>query len=272
MSDNNSVLTGCEPLPGAGLPAAADAMTASARYAVQRAQFVAGVRSMGPFMMSAIPVAMIAGALGVTSGLGYLKTLFLAMVVNSGTVQFVGIKLMHEGVSPASILLTTLILSLRLVFYGTVLSPRMNSMSHRWRILLGFGLIDALFFVVIDHLKKDAENDGNWRWFYLGGSVAMYWTWMIATVAGMLVGTSLSRFIGKGLDFPMTALFAAMLASTLGNWKIYCAAFSAGVIALAGSSLPYNSGLIAAAVGGAVVGALCDWAENIFKQKNTQAV
>jgi 4-azaleucine resistance transporter AzlC len=216
---------------------------------------------MTPFLISAFPMGLVGGAFGMTSGLGAFKTLALAMIVNSGTVQFVGIRLLQEGASAAVILLTSLVLSLRLVIYSTMLRSHTRELSSRWRILLGFGLIDAVFFVIIERLKK---AQAGWQWFFFGASAAMYVNWMVATVIGIAVGASLPALIQHGLDFPMTAVFAAMLASALVDWKGWLIVLSAGVTALAANGLPYNTGLIVATAVGTLVGGLSDWAEKKF--------
>ncbi|MDI5942603.1 AzlC family ABC transporter permease, partial [Micromonospora sp. DH15] len=96
--------------------------SAPERPATPRGEFVAGARSMVPFLLSAFPLGVIGGTLGLASGLSYLETFGLAMVVNSGTAQFIGFKLIAEGAAWPVIVLTTLILSLRMLIYSTLLA------------------------------------------------------------------------------------------------------------------------------------------------------
>ncbi|WP_405108569.1 AzlC family ABC transporter permease [Micromonospora sp. NBC_01405] len=231
--------------------------SAAARPATPRGEFVAGARSMVPFLISAFPLGVIGGTLGLASGLSYLETFGLAMVVNSGTAQFIGFKLISEGAAWPVIVLTTLILSLRMLIYSTLLAPHVRELPQRWRLLLGFGLIDAVFFVAFDRIKGD-EPARRKSMYYFGASAIMYVNWAIATVVGMVAGHLLPERLRHGLDFPMTAVFLVVLAGALAGWKIWTTAVSAGALAMLTLGLPYNLGLILAALGGACVGMACE--------------
>ncbi|HJR28213.1 MAG TPA: AzlC family ABC transporter permease [Pseudomonas sp.] len=224
----------------------------------RREELIAGARAMTPFLVSAFPMGLLGGAFGMTSGLGEAKTLALAMVLNSGTVQFIAIKLLQQDAAASVLLLTGLVLSLRLLIYSTVLRSSTRYLSQRWRAVLAFGMIDAVFFVMLDRFKKKQDAYPGWQWFYCGASLAMYLNWMVATVIGIAIGASLPDLIQHGLDFPMIAVFVAMLASTLVNWKVWAIVSCAGVIALLFVGLPYNLGLLVATVAGAAMGVLCE--------------
>lgn len=212
----------------------------------------AGMRDMMPFLLSGAPLAVIGGAYGASSGLGWAKTMLLAMCVNSGTVQFVGTRLLNEGATTTTLCLTTLVLCLRLVFYSTILRPHARKLPLRWQVLLGFGLIDAIFFVTRKRIEEGRV--AGWQWHYLGGTGLMYLVWMGATLAGIAVGATLSHYVSTGMDFPMTALFAAMLGTTLADWRVGIAVVAAGGLSVALAGLPYGVGVIIAALAGAAAG------------------
>ncbi|MEV0345327.1 AzlC family ABC transporter permease [Nonomuraea sp. NPDC050680] len=222
-------------------------------------QYLAGARSMVPFLASAIPMGIAGGVLGLSSGLSGWATLGLAMAVNSGTAQFVGFALIAGGTGWAAIILTTLILGLRMLLYSTILIPYIKEVPQRWRVLLGFGLIDEVFFVAIERLRK-GELTHNKHMFFLGASSLLYVTWMLCTAVGMSLGSAVPDVRGLGLDFPVTAMFIAMLAIGLANWRVAAAICAAGVTVMLARDLPYNLGVVLAAVVGAVVGAACEYA------------
>ncbi|AZZ93474.1 hypothetical protein ENC22_20650 [Hahella sp. KA22] len=223
---------------------------------LRQKHFLDGVKAMSPFILSAIPMAMIAGALGVTSGLTGLQTLLLAMLANSGTIQFVVYMMLQESASWTVVLLTVLTLSLRMMIYSIVLRDKVNDISPGWKLVMGFGLIDALFFIFVEKFKdKDAPVTAR-QWFYLGGSFSIYGAWTIATVVGILVGSALLEWAGSGVDFPMTALFVAMLASCLVDRKAYCIVSVAGLTAILAHHAPYGLGTILGTVAGVAAGVL----------------
>ncbi|WP_320068502.1 hypothetical protein [Micromonospora sp. RTGN7] len=91
----------------------------------------------------------------------------------------------------------------------------------------------------------------------IGGTLGLA-SWAVATVVGMVAGHLLPEWLRDGLDFPMTAVFLVVLAGALAGWKIWSAAVSAGALAMLTLGLPYNLGLIVAALGGACVGMACE--------------
>ncbi|MFG2523018.1 AzlC family ABC transporter permease [Streptomyces sp. NPDC048527] len=214
---------------------------------------------MTPFLASAIPMGIAGGVLGLSSGLSAWSTMGLAMAVNSGTAQFVGFALLADGAGWLTIILTTLILGLRMLIYSTILVPHVKEVPQRWRVLLGFGLIDAVFFVAIERLKK-GELAQRKHLYFLGASGVMYTTWMLSTVVGMILGSAVPDVQKLGLDFPMTAMFIAMLATGLANWRVAAVICSAGLTVMLAHGLPYNLGIVLATVVGAGVGTACEYA------------
>lgn len=228
-----------------------------------------GARSMTPFLLSAIPMGLIGGVLGVTSGLSAWSTLGLAMAVNSGTAQFVGIALIEDGAGAPTIILTTLILALRMVIYSTVLTPHVKEVPQRWRVLLGFGLIDVVFFVGLEKLKNGTITRRK-HLYFIGASAAMYTTWMVSTVVGTALGSAIPDLAAMGLDFPMTAMFVAMLAASLANWRVIAVVVTAGLTVMLARGLPYNLGIVLAALVGAAVGTACEQVEKRVARKTEE--
>jgi 4-azaleucine resistance transporter AzlC len=222
-----------------------------------RRDFLDGARSTAPFLASAIPMGIVGGVLGVASGLSAWSTLALAMAVNSGAAQFVGFALIKDGAAATTILLTTLILALRMLIYSTIVTPHLREVPHRWRVLVGFGLIDEVFFVAHQRLKNGTMPPRR-HLFFVGASACLYVSWMTATVVGALLGTAVPDLAGMGLDFPIIAMFIAMLVADLRSWRVATVIVSAGVVAMLARGLPNNLGIILAAVVGALAGAACE--------------
>lgn len=238
--------------------APAGTLTAEAgQPASPRAEFWSGARAMSAFMIAAFPLGIIAGAAGIAGGMGWLGTAGMAAAVNSATAMLAGQQLLRHGVGWPVILLTTLVLGLRMMIYATILRPQLRDMPKRWRVFLAFGLVDAVFFIVVEKFKKVTDIRAR-QWYFLGSVTAMFANWMTSLVVGMTLGSLVPGIAHQGLDFPMTALFIAMMAGSLVNWKVWTAVLAAGALALAANPLPYNLGLAVAALGGAAVGAGCE--------------
>ncbi|MDN3259810.1 AzlC family ABC transporter permease [Streptomyces sp. CSDS2] len=245
-------------------PALADAGAGAAADA--RTEFWAGARAMTPFMIAAFPMGIVAGAAGIAGGVGWLGTVGMGAAVNSGTAMLAGLQLLRDGSPTPVILLTTLVLSLRMMIYAVMLRPHLRDIPQRWRALLAFGLVDATFFIVIERFKKPAGIRER-QWYFLGSVTAMFANWISSLVIGMALGSAVPDLAGEGLEFPMTALFIAMMAGALTNWKIWVSVLGAGALALISHPLPYNLYVVVATLGGAVIGALCEVADKRRRKK-----
>lgn len=222
-------------------------------------EFWDGARAMWPFMVSAFPMGLIAGAAGLAAGYGVFGTLGMAMAVNSGTALLASLQLLRDGATGAVVMLTVLVLSLRMAIYSTLLRPHLGQLSRRWRVLLAFGLVDAVFFAAIERYKSGLGDIRARAWYFLGASTAMYANWVTSTILGLAIGMTMpGESVTSLLDFPMTAVFVAMLAVSLTNWRMWTAgAVGAGVTFVA-QALPHNLGLIAGILCGATAGAVCE--------------
>ena len=222
-------------------------------------EFRDGCRAMVPFMISAFPMGLIAGATGLACGLGVPGTLGMAMALNSGTAMLAAIRLLRSGAGSPVLLLTVLVLSLRLSIYATLLRPHFGGFSRGSRALLAFGLVDAVFFAAMDRYRAGLGEARARKRYLLGCSCAMYANWITSTMLGMVLGQAVPEpSVPALLDFPMTAVFVSMLAIALVNWRLRAAATAAGVVALLTRPLPHNLGLIAGVLCGAVAGMLCE--------------
>lgn len=226
-----------------------------------------GVRDVIPFMVSAAPSGIIFGTLALSSGLNFWEGTAMSALVYSGSAQFVGLGLIKIGASWPVLIVTTLMLSLRLLIYSAMLATYIKELPQKFRLLLGFGLIDAVFFVVLDRYKKEDASPYK-AWYFLSTVLALYVNWMIFTWIGLLIGQMLPDMSNLGLDFAMIAVFITMIAATLVNWKVWTAVLVSGILVLSCWSLPYNIGVIIAGLGGALVAFLCDrWSEQRSAQQ-----
>ncbi|WP_327129718.1 AzlC family ABC transporter permease [Streptomyces sp. NBC_01727] len=249
-------------------PAVKRASSPAVADSSQRSEFWAGCRAMTPFMIAAFPMGIIAGAAGIAGGVGWAGTIGMAAAVNSGTAMLAALQLLRDGAAWPVILLTTLVLSLRMMIYAIMLRPHLKDIPQRWRALLAFGLVDAVFFIVHDRFKK-ATSVKDRQWYFLGASVAMFVNWISSLVLGMALGSVVPDIASEGLEFPMTAIFIAMMAGALVNWKVWTSVMGAGSLALLAHPLPYNLGIAVATLGGAVIGASCEFWEEKYKHDDT---
>ena len=89
--------------------------------------------------------------------------------------------------------------------------------------------------------------------FFFGTSVPVCGAWYVASWIGAEVGTSFPP--GLGLDFAVPIAFLAIIAPMLRTAAHMAAALVSVVVALVFAFLPYNLGLLIAAIAAMVTGA-----------------
>uniref|UniRef100_UPI00374423E2 AzlC family ABC transporter permease n=1 Tax=Salinigranum salinum TaxID=1364937 RepID=UPI00374423E2 len=85
-------------------------------------------------------------------------------------------------------------------------------------------------------------------WFFLGVSGCLWVVWVVTTAVGVGLGRGIPD--AWGLDFAVPLVFLALLVPQLEDGSTLVAGAVAGVVALAGTGLPYHLGLPVAAVVG----------------------
>jgi 4-azaleucine resistance transporter AzlC len=223
----------------------------------RRSEFWAGARDSLPMLLGAAPFGLIFGTLAAPSGLSRSGALVMSLLVFAGSSQFIALTLMAGGAGLAVILLTTFVVNLRHALYSATLRPHVSGLRQRWRVPLAFWLTDETFAVV---QRRYGLDDGapHKHWYYLGSCLAMYVNWFFWTSAGVALGRSVPRLEHLGLEFAMAATFTGIVVPMLRTRPMLGAALSAAAVALAGRGLPYQLGLLLAALAGVVTGVLLE--------------
>ena len=222
-----------------------------------RSLFWAGVRATLPLMTSVAPFGMLVGAYGLTTGIPAGVVLAMSPVVFAGSSQLLALQLMASGSPALVLLLTTLVVNLRHVLYGISLAPHMRSLGRGWQWLLAYFMTDEVFGVSILRYNQDAAlARPNLHWFYLGSGLTLWSGWQACTAIGLLLGSQIPA--SWGLDFAIALTFIALVVPALADRAAVLAALVGGGLAVLLSRLPYNLGLVAAALGGILAGMAVD--------------
>jgi 4-azaleucine resistance transporter AzlC len=218
-------------------------------------QFWAGMRAEIPLLIGVFPFGLIYGALALNAGLSPAAAQAMSSIVFAGSSQFITAQLVHESAPGFVIVLTIAVVNLRHMLYSASLAPYVAALSTRWKILLGYLLTDEAYAPTILRYEKTGVTP-HAHWFWLGAGLSLWVTWQISTALGILLGAAIPE--SWSLDFALPLTFIAMLVPVLKNRPVIAAALSAGAVALVAFSLPYQLGLILAAVVGIFVGTLLD--------------
>lgn len=220
------------------------------------AAFGQGVRDTLPFVVGAVPFAMIFGALAPASGFTFLQTLACSALVFSGSAQFIAVNLLVAGADVTVIWLATFVVGLRHLLYTVTLLPGVRHLPARWRIPLAGMLTDETFAVVDARRRRHGTLQLNW--YFLGSCLVLWANWQLATAAGAALGAGIPALRSWGLEFAMVASFIGIVVPALKTPPFWGAMTAAGVVAALAGPLPYQSGLLLAAAAGIAAGLLLE--------------
>ncbi|MEJ2630515.1 MAG: AzlC family ABC transporter permease [Acidihalobacter sp.] len=215
--------------------------------------FSAGFMSIVPLMPGVIPFAMICGVTAIKAGLSPQAAMGMSLIVFAGASQLAVIQLLAAGALPLVIFFTAVIINLRFAMYSASLAPYFQHLPKRWRWPLAYLLTDQGYAMTINHYLSDKPTaDTHRHWFYFGTGIAMWGAWQPGTAAGILLGSTIPA--SWSLDFAIPLTFMALLIPGLRDRPTLVAALVGGGVAVLAAGLPFNLGLVLAAVSGIAAG------------------
>jgi len=216
--------------------------------------FAAGVAQGLPFLLALVPFGLLFGVVGSEAGLNFAQVMGFSVLVIAGAAQFTAVQLMTENAPALVILATALAVNLRMAMYSAAMVPHIGEAPMWKRALASYFLFDQTVAIMGARFETDTTTPASKRIaFYLGSAAIMGPSWYIATFTGALMGGAIPP--GYGLDMAMPVLFLSMIGPMLRTPAHFAAAFTSVVLALVLAFLPYNLGLMIAAVAAMAVGA-----------------
>lgn len=176
---------------------------------------ISGTIAMLPLSIAVLPWGLLAGSFAVDSGLSPFESQALSAILFAGAAQLAATGMFKAGAGLLTMLVTTLFITSRHLLYSVSLRSKVVPLPTRWRLVLGFLLTDELF-ALIGHQNERQFN----RWYALGAGFSFYLIWNIATLAGILLGSSVPWLKDVGLEFAIAATFIAIIIPTIKSLPI----------------------------------------------------
>ena len=217
-----------------------------------RSEFWSGVKAELPILLGVIPFGLIYGVLAVGSGLPVEVAIAMSSIVFAGSSKFIGAQLIGVGTPGIVIVLTTFVVNLRHVLYSASIAPHVKPLRPIWKWLLAYLLTDEAYAISITHFDDRDKPAANKHWYFLGAGLALWSTWQISSIAGVIFGRQVPE--GWALDFTLALTFIALVVPRLKDRPSVAASVSAGIVAVLGNDLPYKLGLMLAALIGILLG------------------
>ena len=145
------------------------------------------------------------------AGYGALWALAMSGLIYAGSMQYVGVGLLAGGASVMTVILTTVMVNARHLFYGLAMLDKYRSVPGRKRWYLIFGMCDESFSI---NVAADVPEGVDRGWFYFFVTLLNQCYWVCGATLGGLFG-SLLTFSPEGLEFVMTALLAVLFLEQL---------------------------------------------------------
>lgn len=217
---------------------------------VSSLQIKAAAMAAWPICLGYFPIGLALGVLAQQADIPWWAVTIMSVLVFAGSAQFICVAMLAAGSSIAAIIGTTFIVNLRHLLMSSALAVYLHGVKRSFLTLFAYGITDESFAVNMARFRG-----GNWHRFQalivnqLANSV-----WIIATVAGVLVG-QLVPAGAFGIDYALTGMFICLLVFQLHS-RIYVitAIIAATVAVLWKLVIPGDSYIVGATVCAATIG------------------
>ena len=144
------------------------------------------------------------GILAHNAGYGFLWVFAMSLFIFAGSMQYVGVGLLAGGASVLTVILTTVMVNARHLFYSVSMLRHYRN-AGRYKPYLIFSLTDETYSLLCDGKVPEGADPDRYRFLV---SLFNHLYWIAGCVLGSLLGAVLP-FPTAGIEFSMTALFIA---------------------------------------------------------------
>ena len=228
---------------------------------VRRAALLRGIWSSAPFALVIGPFGLLFGVVGTEAGLDIVEVMGFSIIVIAGAAQFAAVQMLADHAPTVIILATSLAVNLRMAMYSASLTPHLGSAPVGLRAVMAYFLVDQTYAAsMIEYDRNPGMSPGEKVAFFFGTVLPVCPLWYVSTYAGAKIGTAIPPEFA--LDFAVPITFLAMIAPLLRTAAHVAAAGVSVALSLALAFVPYNGGLLIAAVAAMVTGAQVEaWTE-----------
>jgi 4-azaleucine resistance transporter AzlC len=219
-------------------------------------RFWSGVRDCLPVVLGYLAIGMAFGVVARTAGLSVAEATLMSVILYAGSAQFITVGLIAAGAPFLATIITVGLVNIRHMFYSAALAPHMQQAPLWKNLLIGVELTDETFSLVASRFGTGGVVQHTWMF---GVNVTAQITWVTATLLGAVLGQRIPDVSVLGLDFALTAMFAALLVSQIAHRPrlgiaIGVAAIAALVAVAGGVILSTSWAIVIAAVVASTLG------------------
>ena len=162
-----------------------------------------------PTVFGYIGIGLAFGIIASSVGINPLLVGAMSLFIYAGGAQFITVSMLSSGFPILSIVLATFLINSRMILMSMAIAPFFKRYSAFKTIVIGTFLTDESFAL---GMNKQNYTNGNlsFEWFNTANIIS-YFTWVVSSVAGALLGGIVKNPKSLGLDFALVAMFIGLL-------------------------------------------------------------
>ncbi|MBD3896729.1 AzlC family ABC transporter permease [Halomonas sp. ML-15] len=212
-----------------------------------------GLKRMAPLSLFVIAFGLAFGVAAIQRGLSGLETLLMSGLVFAGASQFAALELWGPQIPLIALIASTFAINARHLLMGAALYPWLRHLPVRQRYASLALMSDSNWAMAAADYRRGETNVG----MLVGGGIALWLSWMLGTLLGVVFGSGISEPERFGLDVIMGCFLLAMLVGGKLDFGVLVPWAAAALAALAALAwLPENSHVIVGALAGGIAGLL----------------
>lgn len=177
-----------------------------------KTEFWAGLKTIAPIIVAAMPIGLVFGAVAASKGLSPLEATLMSAMVFAGGSQFVAMDIWTHPASWTALGFAALLVNIRHVLMGASLGRKMQAFSPLQKYFGVLLMADENWAMSEARAQKTVLTPA----YYAGLALLFYCNWVVCSLVGALLGAFLGDPAAIGLDFAFPAVFIVLV---MGFWK-----------------------------------------------------
>ena len=229
-------------------PMASPSATGAAR---PRSPFADGLRDVAALAPGVLVFGLSFGALVRDRGIDPIAGGASSVIIGAGAGQTGAIEVLAVGGAVAVAVLTALVINARFALYSAALAPMFSRFTRRWRWGLAYLVADQ---TVALHTRGEERwpDPADQQRYMLGITLPMRGSWILGSVAGLLLGPIIPAAWQLGVIVPL--MFISLAVPNVRGASTAAALIVGGAAVLVFRDLPHGLNLIAGALAGMATG------------------
>nr|WP_228579409.1 AzlC family ABC transporter permease [Halomonas sp.] len=212
-----------------------------------------GIRRMAPLSLFVVVFGLAFGVAALARGLSGLEAMLMSALVFAGASQFAALELWGPDIPLLPLIATTFAINARHLLMGAAIQPWLAHLPASQRYGCVVLMSDSNWAMAAADRQKGETNVG----MLVGGGIALWLTWLLGTLLGVVFGSGIEEPERFGLDVIMGCFLLAMLVGGRRDPTMLVPWGAAALAALAAMAwLPPHSHVIVGALAGGMAGLL----------------